>query len=339
MENFLFILSSIGIINSFLLIIYFFLTPKGEKRTNIIFAGLIFSLTIRVWKSVLLVFSEGFHDFILNFGLSGFLAVGPLFYLLHKSILSEENKFSNKDYFHLIPAVTLVFLWIFVVFIRDNSHVLWVIFYRLVLLHFITYLSISYFILRTKIKNHSLQKQLELFSGFLFVFWLTYFLNDLVGTPYLGGAIVYSGFIYLSFYMIFNRGFLINWIKEKKYKKTGLTNTQLDEYELKLKEIFSNHYIYRDNKISLPQLAEKLNVGTHIISQVINERFKMSFYELIADYRIIEAEKKLVSENDKNVSEIAFEVGFNSLSAFNKAFKKKFNKTPTQYRNEISNEN
>ncbi|GBD86798.1 hypothetical protein BMS3Abin03_00722 [bacterium BMS3Abin03] len=75
MHDILLILSALCFLNSFILIIYSLSTKRGKKITNILFAGLVFALTIRVWKSILLTFSENLHDFILNFGLSGFIAV------------------------------------------------------------------------------------------------------------------------------------------------------------------------------------------------------------------------------------------------------------------------
>ena len=71
----------------------------------------------------------------------------------------------------------------------------------------------------------------------------------------------------------------------------------------------------------------------HHVSQVNYEKLNKSFFELLGSYRIEEA-KKLLSEKSthKNVMEILYEVGFNSKSSFNTAFKKYTLKTPSEFR-------
>jgi AraC-like DNA-binding protein len=95
--------------------------------------------------------------------------------------------------------------------------------------------------------------------------------------------------------------------------------------------------IYRDNTLALTKLAKRLKTNTHALSQVINENKQQSFFELIRFYRIEEAKLLLSNSPNLKISEIAFEVGYNSLSAFNTVFKKDTGMTPTKYRNEKIN--
>jgi AraC-like DNA-binding protein len=54
---------------------------------------------------------------------------------------------------------------------------------------------------------------------------------------------------------------------------------------------------------------------------------------MIAGYRIEEAKKLVLSENhDITIEELAEKVGYNSKSAFNKAFKKHTGQTPSQFK-------
>ena len=85
--------------------------------------------------------------------------------------------------------------------------------------------------------------------------------------------------------------------------------------------------------MSLSKLAKMLKTNTHALSQVINEHKKMTFFELIGYHRVEEAKILLKQSPQVKVSDIAFDVGYNSLSAFNTAFKKSTGKTPTQFRN------
>ena len=70
------------------------------------------------------------------------------------------------------------------------------------------------------------------------------------------------------------------------------------------------------------------------LSQIINERLNKNFFELVNAHRIKEAKKRLLDPDAEplTILAIAFEVGFNSKSAFNAAFKKYTRMTPTQFR-------
>ncbi len=83
---------------------------------------------------------------------------------------------------------------------------------------------------------------------------------------------------------------------------------------------------------SLPLLADQLRVTVHQLSQVINDGLGKSFFEMTAEYRIEEAKRLLKEKPNIKVEEIAEEVGYNSKSSFNTAFKKLTGKTPSEWR-------
>jgi AraC-like DNA-binding protein len=56
-----------------------------------------------------------------------------------------------------------------------------------------------------------------------------------------------------------------------------------------------------------------------------------SFIDYLKDYRLAMA-ARLLSASDASILEIAEDVGFESLSYFNRAFKKRYGMTPTQFR-------
>ncbi len=67
----------------------------------------------------------------------------------------------------------------------------------------------------------------------------------------------------------------------------------------------------------------------------LSEKFKqvtgVKFVDYVARTRFEKA-RKLLEDVDLRVSEIAFAVGFQSLSQFNRVFKKLSGKSPTEYR-------
>lgn len=333
METIILFGSIIGIVNSFILITYSLFSKKGSRKSNLIFAFFILMLTLRISKSILLTFSDGLHDFLLTIGLSGFMAIGPAFYLFTQSILNPKFNFKWQQLVHLLPAIVFTFLWVFLDSVRNNAN-WWHIFYRTILLQYIIYVSITVQnINSSRTDNGSIKKQLNIISSFLMAIWFAYLLNEVSGFPYISGAILYSVLIYFSLIIIINKGYIIS-TANLKYQKTGLKSEENERIFTELKQLLHNKTIYRDNTISLAKLAKQINTSTHALSQVINENFQKTFFELIGFYRLEEAKKLLKSNPKAKISDIAFDVGYNSLSAFNAAFKKSTGSTPSKYRNE-----
>jgi AraC-like DNA-binding protein len=84
-------------------------------------------------------------------------------------------------------------------------------------------------------------------------------------------------------------------------------------------------------ELSLSRAAKAVNIHPNYLS----ERFKlvtgMKFVEYVARTRF-ERACGLLQDGNVRISEIAFAVGFQSLSQFNRVFKKFSGKSPTQYR-------
>ncbi|MEN8187517.1 MAG: helix-turn-helix domain-containing protein [Bacteroidota bacterium] len=327
--------SILGIINSFILIIYALVTKKGNRTSNILFALLILMLTLRISKSIIITYSDGLHNFLLTIGLSGFMAIGPAYYLFVESVIDEKFKLKWQQLIHLLPAIIFTFMWIFLDAIRNNGNI-WHIFYRTILLQYMIY--VSYAIIKLNFSNFNREdiiKQLNIIGYFLLAIWFAYLLNEVSGFPYISGAILYSVLIYFSLIIILNKGYIINYTNPK-YRNTGLKPDENKRILIHLRQLFENDKIYRSNTVSLALLAKKLNTNTHILSQVINENYNKTYFELLGEYRINEA-KNLLQHNQKSkISEIAFDVGYNSLSAFNTAFKKVTGITPSKFRNETN---
>jgi AraC-like DNA-binding protein len=121
----------------------------------------------------------------------------------------------------------------------------------------------------------------------------------------------------------------------KKYARSSLSEQDKAVILKKLKEGMENEKYYRNNLVSQTQLSRKLLIPTHHISQVINEKLNLSFFEFIAKYRINEAEQMLSDPkcNHMTIEDISEGVGYISKAAFNKTFKKITGKTPSEYRN------
>jgi AraC-like DNA-binding protein len=325
--------SIIGIVNSLLLMIYSLSTSKGNRTTNYLFAFLVFVLTLRVSKSIILTYSDGIHDFLLTIGLSGFMAIGPAYYLYTQSIIKRKFTLSSKDSIHLLPAIIFTFLWVKLDFIRTNGDV-WHLFYRSILLQYMIYIVLSVQTFNALKDSHpKIRRDLSIIGWFLLAIWFSYALNEVAGFPYISGAILYSLLIYFSIIILINKGFLID-MTAPKYAKSGVDETVTSKLAENLVRILSDESIITDSQLSMKKLSKLLNASPHATSQVLNEATGFTFFELIADRRISIACKKLLNNKEEPIAQIAYGVGYNSLSAFNTAFKKQMNVTPSQYRKE-----
>ncbi|HLU88960.1 MAG TPA: AraC family transcriptional regulator [Cyclobacteriaceae bacterium] len=83
--------------------------------------------------------------------------------------------------------------------------------------------------------------------------------------------------------------------------------------------------------ISLPEVADMANMAISTFCNFFKEKYRITFVEYLNSVRIGHA-CKLLSANDQNIVDVAYECGFNNLANFNRQFKKYKNMTPTQYR-------
>lgn len=84
--------------------------------------------------------------------------------------------------------------------------------------------------------------------------------------------------------------------------------------------------------ISLDEVAEQAFMSKEAFCRFFKLRTRKTFTQYIQQLRIAEAQKLLL-ESDMNISEISFEVGFQTLSHFNKTFRMITKTTPKAWRN------
>jgi AraC-like DNA-binding protein len=123
-----------------------------------------------------------------------------------------------------------------------------------------------------------------------------------------------------------------------KYSGSRLTESEAKQYTMKLLEHMKNAKPYLDPELSLPGLAQELNISGHYLSQVINEQFDLNFFDFVNRYRVDAFKERVTDPRSGNFSllGIAFECGFNSKSAFNRIFKQTTGLTPSEYRKTLA---
>lgn len=119
-----------------------------------------------------------------------------------------------------------------------------------------------------------------------------------------------------------------------KYARQSIDDKMQDEYLEKLNTFMEEQKPYLSENITIKDLAWELDIPSHHLSIVINNRLNKNFYTFINEYRIKESQQILKDpeNSDASILSIAFKSGFNSKSTFNTTFKKITGLTPTEYR-------
>jgi AraC-like DNA-binding protein len=84
-------------------------------------------------------------------------------------------------------------------------------------------------------------------------------------------------------------------------------------------------------ELSLSKLAKAVNISANHLSEKFKDVTGVNFVDYVARTRFEKA-CDLLLNSDLRISEIAFAVGFQSLSQFNRVFKKLSGKSPMEYR-------
>ena len=88
---------------------------------------------------------------------------------------------------------------------------------------------------------------------------------------------------------------------------------------------------HSNEELSLKRVARAVNISVNYLSEKFKEVTGVNFVEYVARVRFEKA-CDLLENADRRISEIAFAVGFQSLSQFNRIFKKLSGRSPTAYR-------
>ena len=126
-----------------------------------------------------------------------------------------------------------------------------------------------------------------------------------------------------------------------KIAATGYLQGLLAELltKMTLLDIENNHDSVRDilvyclenykEPLTLDHLAQELHLSKYYISHIFTDRLSISFPDFINGLRIESACRRL--DKGKDITDVAFESGFNSIRSFNRNFKRSIGITPSEY--------
>ncbi len=100
---------------------------------------------------------------------------------------------------------------------------------------------------------------------------------------------------------------------------------------VKAKQFIADNY---SEALSLEQVAKAVNTSSFYFCKMFKRITGLNFTEYVSRVRIERAKNLLLNPNLR-ISEIAFEVGFQSLTHFNRVFRKMVGLSPTDYRGKL----
>jgi AraC-like DNA-binding protein len=87
--------------------------------------------------------------------------------------------------------------------------------------------------------------------------------------------------------------------------------------------------------LSLPDVAKAAGASIFHFCKVFHKSTGLKFTDYVARVRLEDARTQLLNPS-RRISEIAYDVGFQSLTQFNRIFKRVFGESPTEFRSHLN---
>ena len=342
----LFFLCSIGVFNGFLASFYFLFFSKEKRVQNLFFGFLLLMLSLRIGKSVYVIFTESEERnlLLLQIGLSACFLIGVALYFYINSSVKNTKVIPKSWKIHVaILAVLIITFGLVKPYMHNKA--LWGDF----VIHVIyavwgAYILLSGFVLRNILKKLFVKaEKLTISESWLiwvFIGNVLIYAAYLIGYfyLYLVGTITFSVVFYgLLIFLLFksNRENVFKDIPEK-YASKKIENAEANSLIASLEKVMIENQFHKNTNIKLNDIAKELRISSHQLSQLLNDNLGKSFAMFINEYRIEEAKELLQNNNQFTLEAIGFEAGFSSKSTFYATFKKIVGQTPSAYKKQFS---
>ena len=122
----------------------------------------------------------------------------------------------------------------------------------------------------------------------------------------------------------------------RRYERSTLAGLDVEGLIAGLEAMVARTALYRRPDCSLNDLARRMGLTRHQVSELLNERMGINFSTFINRFRVEEARGLLESRPELTVLAVALEVGFGNKTSFNEAFRKSTGRTPRDFRKRAS---
>lgn len=368
--DFVDIVAIIGISQGIFLAIILKKNTANNQKANKVLSLLLFLSCIMLATRVLIMNSTTL-DFYRKLLLAEpiIFMYGPLSFYYVKFLMQKENQWQRK-WLNFIPAILYLIFLVYLNVISterfsemlSNQELLipYIVIELLAIVHNVYFWILSKKFLFTyelawreqisydqkAIKFVSIAHYL---SGAVLLFWTIGFIGlNILQSSYFIFAynatwIALSILIYIIGYFAIKQPEIFKlsevdlpFTKTNSEKSSPYDRLQKDEVihlESRLNDLMLKEKRYLDNELTLVSLAHELKTTTNNLSWLLNKVYNTTFYDFINEYRIHEFIEKVKNyeHRHRTLLALSMEVGFNSKSTFNKAFKLHQNDTPSNY--------
>lgn len=349
MNGSIFFFSALGVFNGILLSLYLLVFTKQKSLSKNLLGFLVLALSIRIGKSILLYFNPALPKIYLQIGLSACLFIGPLLYCYLIAVIEKIKIFPSKWKLTLGSLLSIILIvgsikpyhtdpdfWN--AYVVHGIYTIWFLSVCAAGILLFTHLIKNY---KSSYKLSSLEKWLlAVYLGNLIIataFFTAFFGNSMA--YYITGPMVFTFFLYLLTFGYFNDQWfdISDKPQTEKYQNKKIEEKEAQRLLQELQHLMEKESIYKDPNLKLKQVAERLYISSHQLSQLLNDNLGKSFKPLINEYRINLACKLLGTNHQLSLEGVGYEVGFKSKSTFFTTFKKVKDLTPAQYQRQVSN--
>lgn len=373
MDNYKISISILGIVSTVVsILLIFFLISKSSNKSlsNRLFAVYLLLICVDLSSSYSNFFFNKPNNFLVFLITCSALTI-PVLYLYVLSVCYSDFKMKSIHLIHIIPFVLINILLVFDYYGIDTqakinyfksfeNHFAIKFFYGVVTTLAFGYLFLIYRVLyRFKRLYYENYSNAEL-STYRWLWQLINFITILYFVATIKNSLkfliqedlyVATVFLVSVLLLVVNCWYVIKALKHPNLFSGVNSNLQLvknldvDRETLEanndiktLEQFMHANEPFLDASLTVQKLAEQLNMSSRDLSVLINKHAGKHFFDFINEYRIKKAKVMLVdaSNNKLTILEILYEVGFNSKSSFNTAFKKHVGLTPTQFRKKNS---
>lgn len=348
-QQILFFFSALGVFNGFIISAYLLFFKKSKSAASYFLGLMLLGLCLKIGKSFIYYFYPALPGIYIQIGLWGASLVGPsLFYFIKSAFEPETKATAIQKATYLFWFLTIVTVSIIVPY--DSRPDVWENYiWTIIALQLTVYMLLSGWLLRsvfarlfTREKISQTEKLvLSVFIGNLIIpasFKLSIF--EFFNGPCISGALFFSLILYLNLFLFVSRRKTTNLFSGNsdmiRYANKKISDEQAMALTEKLHKVILEQELYKNPDLKLNDLAKKINISGHQLSQLLNDNLSKSFAAYINEYRINEACELMINDKGIKLEAIGYEVGFNSKSTFYTAFKKHKHTTPTLYKESLS---
>ena len=352
---------------AFLFAIYLFFKKEGNQLSNYFIAIFIVLLAYNILDFFVHRYIEEFSEPLATFIQLSIYAAPAVLYFHIKIALYTDYKFVKRDILHLIPVVVIYIATIPVVYSEsipeEAENGISIAYYAWLYVLLFVYLHFSNMELNTHksifLENYSSSdlKRYRYIGNLILivlVLFILSFINIFTRFFYQIESFSFISYVVISAVLILFSWLTFNGLNSpelfidkrlaqpplnKTVKLKGGREPLILSEDVKLQIRAVEDYMrteepFLDASLTLHDLADKAGIPTKELSLLINQHLNKHFFDFVNEYRIGKAKELLSSpeRKDYTVLEILYEVGFNSKSSFNTAFKKHSGLTPTQFR-------